>query len=378
MKNSPINAARPTMPRWGFFAIGVFILLAILYILADTFFGYVAYRIGSTQVGVKFRASRPYEVVGPGVWTQVGLFEDIVAVKIEGLAFRVADPEVLTKDLQRIGIEVAGTVHRPGLDKANELIGNWANYSTFYLNDDALVGSDRAPSGLMVQVGKQAMKVCVGDLEFNDAVVGSARDKLRDCIDRELDKLAKGYGLEVRNVVVPDIILAKAVQEKLDQITDARFATQLANQNKLKADADATRELAIEQGKIRVEQGKIQEKALQDAKTAELNRAKLEAEKAVIEAEKRNALVSAEKELEISLVRKRVAEENAKAELATEIAKAEMYGRNQPYVDLLKTQATAGAYSKMDKVMIIPDNVNPYLFLGGQTMPITVPATPTR
>jgi hypothetical protein len=187
-----------------------------------------------------------------------------------------------------------------------------------------------------------------------------------------LDKLANGYVLEVRNIVVPEVVLGEAVQKKLDEITDARFTTQVAVQREEQAKAEAERDLAVQQGQIRVEQGKIQEKARQDALTAELNKATLQAQKDVIEAQKSNDLFAAQQDLEIAAARNKAASEQALADLAPEMAKATMYQNNPSYTHYLETQALASAYSKMDK-MIIPANVDPYLFLGG-TPTVTVPA----
>ena len=129
-----------------------------------------------------------------------------------------------------------------------------------------LRGASRTP-GLITNIAKQAMKVCVGAVDFTNAVVGNSRDTLRQCIDTELDKLANGYVLEVRNIVVPEIVLGEAVQKKLDEITDARFTTQVAVQREEQAKAEAERDLAVQQGRIRLRQ--IQEKARQDALTAD-------------------------------------------------------------------------------------------------------------
>ncbi len=309
----------------------------------------------------------------PDAIPRFGLFEEMRTINVSGLPFSVTDPEILTKDQQRLGYQVAGTIHRPGVDKMGEIITNWANYSIFYTSDQALVGSADLP-GLVTNIAKQAMKVCVGAVDFTNAVVGNSRDTLRQCIDSELDKLAQGYVLEVRNIVVPEVVLGEAVQKKLDEITDARFTTQVAVQREEQARAEAERDLAVQQGQIRVEQGKIQEKARQDALTAKLNQATLEAQKDVIEAQKSNDLLGAQRDLEIAAARNRAATEQAKADLAPEMARASIYQSNPAYTRYLEVQVLASAYSKMDK-MIIPANVDPYLFLGGQPQ-VTVPTGP--
>jgi hypothetical protein len=362
-------------------AVGVFIVIVIFFSW-DSVFGYVLHPIQATEIGIKFRAGQPYDVVGPGMYTEPGFFEDIKSISIKGLPFRVIDPEVLTHDKQRLGVEVSGTVHRPGLDKKKALLENWASYSIFYTSDEALAAPQKFDKdgkvidsgGLINSLSQQAMKVCAGDLNFDDAIIGSARDVLKECINKELDLLAVGYGLEVRNVVVPSVLLGADVQKTLDEITQARLSTQLANQKELQAKAEADRDKAIEAGKITVEQGRIQEKSRQDAITAELNRKALEAQNAVIEADKKNQLLTANRNKEIADIDRQTAEINAKATLAAETAKAEMLSRNPAYVELQKIQALSGAYSKTDKMIVIPSNVNPYLFLG-ETPQITVPAS---
>lgn len=371
MKTTQSPMANVRLGRSFYFIVVLVAALLIAYFVFGRLFGYVLYSVDSTEVGIRFRGNNPYEVVPPGRYTRFGLFEEMRAISISGLPFSVTDPEILTKDQQRLGYQVAGTIHRPGVEKMGEVITNWANYSIFYTNDQALVGNDTTP-GLVTNIAKQAMKVCVGAVDFSNAVVGNSRDALRQCIDTELDKLATGYALEVRNIVVPEVVLGEAVQKKLDEITDARFTTQVAVQREEQARAEAERDLAVQQGQIRVEQGKIQEKARQDALTAELNKATLEAQKNVIEAQKSNDLLGAQRDLEIATARNLAATEQALADLAPEMAKATMYQGNPAYTSYLETQALASAYSKMDK-MIIPANVDPYLFLGGNPT-VTVPA----
>lgn len=371
-------------PRLPKFIVGLvfgIITLVLAYFVIDNLFGYVMYPVRSNQVGILLKENRPYQVVGPGSHTRIGWMEDIIAINVAGLAFIVRDDEVLTKDQQRIGIEIRGTVHRPGLEKQDALLKNWSTYSGFYLSDDPLIGlapikpEDR-PTGLMQALGQQAGKVCVGDLSFAEAVVGSARDVLRECIDREIDKLASSYGLEVRNVVVPNVNLSAAVQKKLDEITEARFATQLAVQNAAKAKADADRDQATEEGKIRVEQARVQEKAKQDATTAELDRKRLEAQAASLKAQKDNDLLSAQRDLAITETKTKIAEEAAKAKLAEEAAKAELIKQNSSYATYLNNQAWAAAYGKMDKVFL-PPNVSPFVVIGSNNVTTTVPIGPT-
>lgn len=356
-------------------ALGAIVVLLIL----GGFFvgGYIFHGVGATEVGVQFVENKITNIVGPGMYYDVRFFAKLTNVDASGIPFMVVDKEVLTKDQQRIGVEVFGTVHRPDLSRAEVLRNSWAIYSTFYTNNEALAGKQVTvkdekgkdvkvwQGGLMEKNGQQAAKVCVGDLNFAQAVIGSARDVLRECITKELDGISAGYGLEVKNIVVPQIGLDPEVQKQMDSITKARFDTQIAQQQTLKAQADGERELMVQQAAIRVEQGKIQEKAKQDALTAELDQKKLAAQRQVIEQQKTNDLFAAEKELDIQKKQQEVAAARAKAELANMAATAEVYEQNPKYTSLEMAKAYASAYKETDKV-IVPQGSDPYLFVGGQ------------
>lgn len=353
------------------------IVVAILFLGYFFLGGYVFHGVGPTEVGVQFQSNKITNIVGPGIYNDFAPFAKLTNVDASGIPFRVEDKEVLTKDKQRIGAVVFGTVHRPNLGRAEVLKNNWATYATFYTSNEALAGKQVLvkdaegreikvwQGGLMESLGQQAEKVCVGDLNFDQAVIGSARDVLRECINTELDKLSTGYGLEINNIVVPNIVLSPEVQKQLDSITQARFDTQIAQQQTLKAQADGERELMVQQAGIRVEQGKIQEKAKQDALTAELDQKKLSAQRAVIEAQKGNDLFTAQKDLEIQMKQQEVAVAKAKVDLANQAEVAAIYEGNPKYTDLKKAEFYSSAYSKADKV-IIPAGSDPYLFVGTQ------------
>lgn len=365
--------------RWAvILVVGILVWVFLLSNLLGML-GYVLADVGDNEVGVKFIANNPYEVVPSGKYTEIGFFKTITDVRVSDYAFSMSDEEVLTKDKQRIGVVVTGTVSRPGRTNPHVLLENWSRYKAFYLDDALLVGKD-APAGkeakptpgLMQSLGQQAAKVCVGDLEFDKAVIGSARDILRECISKELGELAAGYGLTVSNIVVPNVVLQKAVQDQLDAITAARFNTQLAQQREFQATAEANRTLAEEQGKIRVEQGRVQEKAIQDKRTADLEKQVKEAQYSVIDAEKINTLLASQRDRDIADVNRQTAETNAKATLAPEIAKAELYQRNPEYTRYQETVARASAWKNTDKV-IIPANADPTMIFGDKPVTVQVP-----
>ena len=376
------------IPSGSPFVMVIVIVVVILFLMlfARNFF-YAFERVDEQEVGVQFQGGKIKNVVGPGVYTDVGLFVQIVRVSSQAIPFNVSDEEIITKDKQRIGLMVSGDIFRPNIVQRDTLQALWAQYRGIYLQDD--LARTR-----MQDQARQAMKVCVGDRTFDDNVVGTARDVLRQCIDDELNERAKNFGLRVENLVVPDVILSGAVQSALDAIVQSRLETEKAAQDKLRADAQADAEQARQEGEIRIEQSRIQEQARQQTALAQLEEqkvaaqkavieaeranelARVEAERAVIEAQKENELLAAQRDIEIAEALAVAAEEQAKAQIAVETALATLYAGRPEYVQLLIAQANASALRNTDKVIFTPEGVTPTLVLPGPGIVPTVDTTP--
>jgi hypothetical protein len=310
---------------------------------------------------------------------------------------------------------VSGDIFRPGLAKKDILLDRWAEYRNIYLDDELA-------QSRVQDLARQAMKVCVGDRNFDDNVVGTARDALRACIDEELSQLADNFGLQIENVVVPNVILSPEVQAALDAIVQSRLETEKAAQDKLRADAQARAEQARQEGEIRVQQSRIQEEARQQTALAQLEQervlaqkavieaekanelaqveaeqqiiqaqkanellslqrdkanelARVEAEQKIIEAQKANDLLAAQKSLEINRALAEAAAEKAKADLASQLILAEVYADNPDYLELQKIQANAQALQSTDKIIFTPEGTVPNLVIPGPGIVPTVETT---
>jgi regulator of protease activity HflC (stomatin/prohibitin superfamily) len=362
--------------------LAILLVVVIFFSFSSRFF-YFLERVEQDEVGVQFVSGRIKDVVGPGVYTDMGLFVDIKRVPSKAVAFEVADEELITEDKQRIGLIVTGDIFRPGEQHKDIIQSLWAQYNTLYT--DEVAARERIENR-----AKQAMKVCVGNRKFDDAVIGTARDELRACIDDELNKLASNFGLRVENVAVPEVILSPDVQARLDDIVQSRLETEKAAQDKLKAEAEAAAEQARQEGEIRILQSRMQEEARQQKTLAEIDRekieaqksvieaeranelARVEAERAIIEAEKSNELLAADRDLEIQTARALAAEESAKAEVAVQLALAQLYAENPGYLQLNMIQSNASALNPSDKIIFTPEGTVPTLVLPGPGIVPTV------
>ncbi len=337
--------------------IAVVVLIAIVVLTSSDLF-YVMQRVEQQEVGVRFRSGRIVDVVGPGLYSDFGLYVELKKIPSSAVSFSVEDDEIITKDKQRLGLLVGGDIFRPNLSQSDMLTSNWAQYSELYVNEDIL-------KSRVEGLARQAMKVCIGERTFNDNVIGTARDVLRECIDAELSRLADNYGLQIANVVVPNIILSQEAQQLLDSITQSRLNTEKAAQDKLKAEAEAAAEQARQQGEVRVAQSRVQEEARQQTTLAQLERERAEAQNAVINAQKANDLLSAQRDFEISQAKAKAAAEQAKANLADKLAEAQLYAENPAYLTLQTSLANASALKATDKVIFTPLGTVPTIIVPG-------------
>ena len=365
--------------------VGIIVVLVLLNFARNFFYAFE--RVNEQEVGVQFQGGKIKGVVGPGVYTDVGLFVEIVRVSGQAIPFSVQDDEIITKDKQRIGLVVSGDIFRPNIAEGDVIQRLWAQYRSIYLEDEL------ARTRIQDQA-RQAMKICIGDRTFDDSVVGTARDVLRQCIDDDLNARATNFGLRIENLVVPDVILSGAVQTALDAIVQSRLETEKAAQDTLRADAQADAEQARQEGEIRIEQSRIQEQARQQTALAVLEQAKVAAQKqvieaerandlarveagqAVIEAQKKNDLIAAQRDIEISQALAVAAIQQAQAKIAVETALADLYAGRPDYVLLLIAQANANALRNTDKVIFALEGMTPTLVLPGPGIVPTVDTTP--
>lgn len=365
--------------KWVIIAIVVLVLALVV----GRNFAYFFVVVEEQETAVQFRGGRIYNIVGPGVYSDVGLFVRVSKISCQAIPFEVSDPELITKDKQRIGLIVSGDIFRPCIQDGDLLRQMWAEYRGLYLQDDLM--ASRVQS-----LAKQAMKVCAGDRTFEQSVIGTARDELRTCIDTELNDMTSKFGASVANVAVPEIVISAEVQAALDSIVQSRLMTEKAAQDELKALAEAEAEQARQEGEIRVEQSRIQEQTRQQTLLSQLESerlaaqlaviqaqrtndlAQLERERAVIESTKANELLSAERDLEINEALAKAALAKAQADLAYNAALADLYTANPTFLQLQLVQANADALNATDKVIFVPEGTMPTIVLPGEGIVPTI------
>ena len=347
-------------------------LLVILLLLAITgAIGYYFHQVDATEIGIVTYQGAVKKIVGPGLYNDPRPFADIKNVSMEGLQFEAVDGEVLTKDTQPIGVTVAGTVFRPGMELGLETYTKaWSQYEGILRHDTNLI--------LVVdRLAYDSMKICVGNNTFKEAVVGEARDRLGECIRKQLNSKGEQYFLTFENVIVPNVALSDAMRQQLGDISQVINETTRKEKEGALALAEAQRILKTEQGKIMVEEGKQQELFRQKAKTAKLEQLAEIEKMAVIKATKANEL---EKEtLSIAVAQKAVEamELQARAVNADEAFLANIMQSNPSYVEMINVSRLAEALKSVEKILVIPDGTNPVMMLGDMLGMKETGVTPT-
>jgi hypothetical protein len=122
------------------------------------------------------------------------------------------------------------------------------------------------------------------------------------------------------------------------------------------------------------ERVKAQQAVIEAEKANEL--ARVEADRRIIEAQKANELLAAQQDLEINTALALAAAEKAKADLATQVALAELFSKNPSYLQLQIAETNASALKATDKLIFTPTGTTPTIVLPGPGVTPVVNANP--
>jgi len=114
----------------------IILLVIIILVSASQSFVYLFETVEQQEIGIQFRGGRIYSVVGPGIYSDFGLFVRLDKVSSQAIPFSVSDEEIITKDKQRIGLVVSGDIFRPNLSEKDVILKSWAQYRGIFLDDE--------------------------------------------------------------------------------------------------------------------------------------------------------------------------------------------------------------------------------------------------
>jgi regulator of protease activity HflC (stomatin/prohibitin superfamily) len=275
---------------------------------------------------------------------------------------KAEDLELITRDSQIIGLLVTGDIFRPQYADRATLRTNWVQYRVFYLDDEAL--QTRINSFAF-----QAMKVCVGERTFDDAVIGEGRDELRMCIDQNMNEMSSALGVVVKNVAVPNVIISDDVRKGLDAIVQSRLAAQKAEQDLKTAEAEGEAKVALAEADVKAEQAKILEQAKQKTTLAalEVDRLKAEQDQIRIQIENEQLLI------ELADLKAQEAYLQAQTNLASELVLADTFTENPELYLYKMALANASALTETDKIIFTTEGNMPNIIFSSSGVLPTIP-----
>src|SRR5258705_13987562 len=100
-----------------FIIIVIVVVVGLFLLTFSRQFFYFFEKVEQQEVGVQFRSGSIYNIVGPGVYSDFGVYVDIKRVSSQAIPFKVEDDEIITKDKQRLGVVVSGDIFRPNLSQ---------------------------------------------------------------------------------------------------------------------------------------------------------------------------------------------------------------------------------------------------------------------
>src|SRR5689334_13320268 len=126
---NPVSLGR--FPRVLIVLFVIAIVLVVATLLLRPFWYFEV--INNDEVGIKIEAGQIAGIEQPGIASDVGLFVQLIKIKTSAVAILVDDPELITSDKQRIGLEVTADVFRPR--EGDIVTANYARYKNVYIND---------------------------------------------------------------------------------------------------------------------------------------------------------------------------------------------------------------------------------------------------
>lgn len=200
------------------------ILLIVSFLLSAC---YINEEVDANEIGVKMRAGEIENCVSPGVYTEMGWFQDLRQISSATVKLSVADPEVATQDNQLVGVEITIQARRmTDCDSAHNILTNWPAL----VDDQALIDTIDATAREGIKVGTRS---------FTLTQLLDDRNSLAQKIEDSLVGDATVYSVKIVNVIVNNIAIETGYANQLKEkaLLTAQIETELRRQDLIKQTA---------------------------------------------------------------------------------------------------------------------------------------------
>jgi hypothetical protein len=210
---------------------------------------YINKEVDANEIGIKMNAGRIESCVGPGVYTELGWFQDLKLLSSATINLSVGDPEVATQDNQLVGVEITIQARRmTDCESARNIFTNWNSL----VNEQALIDTISATAREGIKVGTR---------DFTLTQLLDDRNSLAQKIEESLVGDADFYSIMIVNVIVNNIAIDPSYAEQLKEkaLLTAQIETELRRQDLIKQTAsnnilEQERRTAVLQEQVKAEQ----------------------------------------------------------------------------------------------------------------------------
>ena len=201
--------------------------------------------IATNQVGVRLEKNKIVEVVGAGVYTDMGFWADLKPIDVDTLTFSVEDPEVLTSDNQAVGVKITIQARRQSDDASIEnIVTKWSAL----VNNEALVSTISATA-------REGMKN--GTRGFTLTQLLDDRNGLADAIRTQLELDAEKYSVEIVNVTVENIAPSQAYMAILSETANIKAQTDQEKRRQDLINQQASNDILAQQQRVKVAEAQV-------------------------------------------------------------------------------------------------------------------------
>lgn len=152
--------------------------------------------VSASQVGLKIDSGRVVEVVGAGIYTDMGLYSDLVQIDTSAKTLELSDPDLVTSDKQPIGVSVAVTYARKRDAESVNLL--WSRYNGEAKDDKTLDGQvrSRVPAQVKTVTAAHTLDELIGTAPGDKDGRPLVTKELFDLLKPQLD----AFGIELLDV----------------------------------------------------------------------------------------------------------------------------------------------------------------------------------
>lgn len=201
--------------------------------------------VATNQIGVQLDENEIKNVVGAGVYTDMGFWADLKTMDVDTLTFSVEDPEVLTQDNQAVGVKITIQARRKSDDESVKNI--FTNWSSLTINEN-LVNTISATAREGIKNGTRGYTLT----SLLDDRNGLAQ-AIRDALDGDVDK----YSVEVINVTVENISISESYASILSETANIKAQTDQELRRQSLINQQAANDVLAQEQRVKVAQAQL-------------------------------------------------------------------------------------------------------------------------